>query len=266
MQNKKSEVYENVFDPISYRKRFVSLSDDGDESMQKIFLWQLAQFHDFYSSNFIKNARILEYGGGPCSIYPLISAVPFASEIIFAEYAEQNRRQTEMWKEGSGEGADFTTLFQHVLANLEGSDRNSVENAKKREDKLRSLISAIVPCDITEKMAVDPEVQVPFDIVSTHYCLICACQTIEDYKSGLRKLAKLLRPGGRIVMTEAVRSSFYIVGEEKISTLSLDSRDLVTSCVQQAGFSQVSVNVLEAPPSELTACTECLFINAVVDQ
>ena len=39
-------------------------------------------------------ARLLEFGGGPV-IVPLISAVPFVSEIMFCEYSESGRKEVQ---------------------------------------------------------------------------------------------------------------------------------------------------------------------------
>jgi hypothetical protein len=257
-------VYEDVFDPDSYTKRYVSLSDDVDPSSKEMLLWQLSHLHGFYAKPEHRQAgyRILEYGGGPGSIYPLISAVPCASEIIFAEYAEQNRRKAEMWKNKEAGATDFSPLFRYVVETLEGNEDPSSHAAKHREEKLRSLLTDIVPCDITKEEPIDDDVKRPFDVVSTHYCLICACKSIAEYREGLRRLSHLLCPGGMIVMSEVVQSTFYELDDQNISTLSLDSRELVLDCLYAAGFSQIDCKSQKAPATELTPWSECLFITA----
>jgi hypothetical protein len=255
-------VYEDVFEPDSYIERFVSLSDKADPSMKETFLWQLARLHSFYDKAEHKQARyrILEYGGGPCSIYPLISAVPCASRIVFAEYGEQNRKQTEMWKNTEDRAKDFSPLFRYVVETLEGNE--AVHVSRYREEKLRSLITDIVPCDITKAEAIGGDVERPFDVISTHFCLISACKSVAEYTEALKRLSHLLRPGGMIVMTEAVQSSFYVVGNEKISQLSLDSKELVLDCLSTAGYSEIDCKSHKPKATRVTSCSEYLFISA----
>lgn len=81
---------------------------------------------------------------------------------------------------------------------------------------------------------------------------------------GLQKLARLLRPGGMIVLTEAIESSFYVVGSEKISRLSLESSEVVRESLLQAGFADVSIKNLVPLATEMTDCTEYVFCTAVL--
>jgi hypothetical protein len=205
----------------------------------------------------------LEYGGGPGSIYPLISAVPWTSEIVFAEYSKQNRKKAEMWKNMEDGATDFSWLFRYVVETLEGNDDPSNHASKRREENLRSLLTHIVPCDITKAKAIDDDVERPFDIVSTHFCLICACTSIAEYTEGLRKLSQLLRPGGMIVMTEAVRSSFFMVGNTKFPSLSLDSKEIVLDLLSTTGYSKIDCKSHKMK-TEMTSSSEILFITARV--
>ena len=61
----------------------------------------LKNLRDFYEL-IVKGDKplwLLEFGGGP-SLYALISAAKHVDKIVFAEYAENNRREVEMWVEG----------------------------------------------------------------------------------------------------------------------------------------------------------------------
>ena len=66
-------------------------------------------FHEFYQKYHTQwdttTTRLLEFGGGP-SIVPLISAAPFVSEIVFAEYAESNRKEVQLWKDNNPNAYD----------------------------------------------------------------------------------------------------------------------------------------------------------------
>lgn len=109
--------------------------------------------HEFYVTTGprLSVCRILEYDGGPGHTYPLISAALYTSEIVFADYAEQNRKVAEKWKSNSSEAPNMTSLFQHVVRTLE--DNLNTGAVQEREMKVQSLISQIVSCDINEPVA-----------------------------------------------------------------------------------------------------------------
>ena len=61
----------------------------------------LKGFHSFYEqyiSGTAGSKSLLEFGGGP-TIYPLISAAKYVDNITFAEYAETNRNEIELWRD-----------------------------------------------------------------------------------------------------------------------------------------------------------------------
>jgi SAM-dependent methyltransferase len=265
MNNYASSIYKDseTFNQESFRNSYTSLSS-SDPSLKEIFQWILSQFHDFYTNIGPKlgAARILEYGAGPASIYPLISATPYASEIILAEYAEQNRKVAELWKSKKSQAPDFSDLFMYVLETLEKNQ--DLNRAEEREATLQALVSQIVPCDITKDVCLDESVRLPFDVVSTQFCLICACSSKEEYAMAIKKLASLLRPGGMIVMTEAIQGSYYMVNGEKTPELTLASNEVVRDSLVKAGFTEISMNSLVPLPTDATDCTEYIFCSGVL--
>ena len=84
----------------------------------------MLNYHNFWSSFGSSKLTVSEFGGGP-SIYLLISASPFVSEIVFAEFLEANRREDEVY---------MSPFFKHVVQKLEG---RSEENIIKCEKELR---------------------------------------------------------------------------------------------------------------------------------
>ncbi|XP_062505888.1 indolethylamine N-methyltransferase-like [Corticium candelabrum] len=259
-----SELYEN-FDPVSYVTTYSSLSNNADPLVKELAPFQLEHLHKFYVTTGPKltrsGCRILEYGGGPGCVHTLISAAPYASEIVFSEYAEQNREAARKWKSSTSDTSDQTHLFEHVVFNLE--KRTEENAAQEREKKLRSLISEIVPCDINDSVAIR-DVTLPFDIISTHFCLVAAVSTVEQYVSGLKKLSRLLRPGGMIVMSEAIGSTYYQVGNETMPNVCLSTSEVVRESLLQAGFIDVSMKAFKPPPSSLTDCSLYAMFTAVL--
>ena len=85
---------------------------DEERGVQPFYLESIHEFYRDYHSNWnSETARLLEFGGGPC-IYPLISAAPYVREIVFAEYAEEGRKEVKLWKNDDATAHDWTPYFR----------------------------------------------------------------------------------------------------------------------------------------------------------
>ena len=92
-------------------------------------------FHEFYQQYHTQwnhtEARVLELGGGPV-IVPLISAALFVSEIMFSEYAEDNRAQVQLWKDNDPSAYDWMPYTRYVVNELEGNVDPEAATARGR--------------------------------------------------------------------------------------------------------------------------------------
>ena len=161
---------------------------------------QLYRFYTKYSSKWNnKTARLLEFGGGPV-IISLISAVPYVDQIIFAAYTESERKEIELWKDGKEGAHDWSSDIKYVVYEIEDVMRDSADTQwRAREGLLRKRISSIIACDIFCENPLLIE-QKPFEIISTSFCLEVACTTFAEYKEAVKKLVRLLKPGGFLLM------------------------------------------------------------------
>ena len=108
--------------------------------------------------------KILDFGAGPI-IANVISASLYASEIVLSDYLESNRKVLQMWLDRDPKAPNWSPFFQYVVQELEG--RSMVE-AAKREEELRQVIEAVIPCDIHN----DPPVEQAYHMIS--YFLVIA--------------------------------------------------------------------------------------------
>ena len=178
--------------------------------------FSLGCFYEFWSKMGKRNARVLDFGGGP-AIYDLISAAPYAEEIIFAECSEENRKEVAAWQERSRDVYDWLPYFRFVLQRLEGKGS---KEALIREAELRKKESHILPCDI----ALEDPVKWPstwasqpgtLDVVTTSLCIEAAVKTEIEYRNAIAKFRKYLKPGGYLVMYSSIGETFYTIGKEK---------------------------------------------------
>lgn len=108
MNSSESECHYNseanaVFPSKEYLKRFVDPTADPMKVHSK-FLEAWHTFYDRYSNGSNGSRALLEFGGGP-TIHSLISAAQHVETITFADYAESNRDEIIMWKDGANGGA-----------------------------------------------------------------------------------------------------------------------------------------------------------------
>ena len=255
------EDYHNKFDPKAYLN-YYSGTDDHVEYRE----FSLRCFHEFWSKMAKRNVRVLDFGGGP-AIFDLISAAPYAEEIIFAEYSEENRKEAAAWRDRSPDAHDWSPYFKFVLQRLEG--KGSEEAFLTRETELREKITHILPCDI----ALEDPVKWPstwtsqlgsFDVVTTSLCLEAAVKSEVEYRDAIAKLKKYLKPGGFLVMYSVIGETFYYVGKEKFYCLFV-SENQIQEILRKEGFCEVAEMKLQAEPaSELFDGEKLYFVSAKV--
>ena len=218
--------------------------------------FNLKSYHGFfqkYASEWdASSARLLEFGGGP-AIYPLISAAPFISEATFADYAEPNLKEVQLWRDEDPSAFDWSKYFQHVLVNLEGN--NDPNAPSQREDELRSKLRQIIRCDArAEQVLGDATIPHSFDIISCNLCLESVCQNVHEYVDCLKKLRKLLKPNGFLVGISAIGAAWYTYRPnapeeaQKFYAFPL-TEEVITSSLLSAQFKIREKVVFEIPRS-----------------
>ncbi|XP_004718027.1 nicotinamide N-methyltransferase-like, partial [Echinops telfairi] len=128
----------------------------------------------------------------------------------------------------------------------------------EKEEKLRRAVKWVVKCDVTQSQPLGPVSLPPADCLLTTLCLDAACPDLPTYREALRNLGSLLKPGGFLVMVDALKSSYYTIGKQKFSSLSL-GREAVEAAVREAGYTIEQFHVISQPYSSTTADNEGLF-------
>ena len=230
------------FDAASYlRTRYPNPEDTRSN-------FYLHSFHEFYQQYQTQwnhtEARVLELGGGPV-IVPLISAAPFVSEIVFSEYAEDNRAQVQLWKDNDPNAHDWMPYIRYAVNKLEG--KVDPEAATARERLLRNRLTHIVSCDVNADQILECEaVRKPFDIISENACIEAAVDSPSQYKKNVAKLKSLLKKGGLLVGAHGLGISGWTVQGEKYTCFPL-TEDLVIASLQQAEFSVLEKKIISVP-------------------
>ena len=189
---------------------------DKERGFQPFYL---ENFHKFYTSTFptewdASTARLLEFGGGP-AIYPLISAAPHVSEVVFSDYAQNSLDEVSLWKNNDPQAHDWSPYFRYVVHTLEGNP--DPDAASQREMELRSKFKELLLCDIRAD-DVFGSVFIPaesFDVVSTNFCMEVASNNVEEYTENIKRVCHYLKPGGFIVSLVTVEESWYVIDSKR---------------------------------------------------
>ena len=201
-------------------------------------VFKLKRLHEFYQS-YLSTAKlkILEIGTGP-SIANIISAAPYAAEIVLSEYTEANRSALLQWLNNDPNAFDWTHVFKYIVVDLEGKTEEVIQ-----AELVRKVVKAVVPCDVTQDPPIPNEYVDQYDVVTDFLCLVSVCAMTEDYTAALVRLHTLLKPGGKVVLYSSETDNTqtpvsYPVGPLYYFGLCL-SRDVIFKSLEQAGFCDV---------------------------
>ena len=210
-----------------------------DDILAAGYGWVNKCYHNFYQTYHKEwdnsTAVLLEVGGGPC-IYTLITAVPYVAEIYHSDYVKACHDQVLLWKNKDPNAYDWSSYFKHVVHTLEGEA--SPNAVMERQEKLRSLLKDVVPCDLKADVVV-PAVKGPVDIISSNYCLECSFDSLEEYSVALKKLYEMLAPKGFFVSQSVLGNTWCNLADVKYyNSFSLSIQEVQTY-YGKAGFEVV---------------------------
>lgn len=255
----------NYLDPSEYinfkYKRTPGNSHPDTCQCSEFSLECLSRYFKTPSTTKKNGLKILDFGCGPTMIN-VISAVPKASEIVLAEYTESYRGFVQKWLDKDPSAYDWSPYFKHVVQTLEGM---SEEDSVKRMEELRSKVKAIVPCDINQDEFIAKGYEGPYDIVMTFQCLMTCCKDVESYNSAVKKLASLVKVGGRLILYTSKREDcdvgFYTIkGKMFYDALPL-SEKILTEALKQNGFTDIYQEVITLTPTSTSNVQGLLFFN-----
>lgn len=224
------------FCPLDYLRAFYSEIDSESEGLLQ-----------FLVSVFDKAPHaplVLEFGSGPV----LISAIPAARRaraIHFCDHVPANREYLTRWLAGEDQEFDWSPYIAMCLE-LEGKVV-SEKTIRQRAHNIRDLVRRVVSCNIFDPLPVRTRYQ--YEVVISNYCLDAVTTSKQEWQLFTRRLAKLLKPGGTLVLSSLRKTEFFEFGTSRYANVVLDVDDL-SEAFTQAGFDPQSIRV------ESTSCVQ----------
>ena len=208
------------------------------------FIPSLRCYHEVFKS-LPSGLTVLDYGTGP-AIITTISASTKASELVLSDYAEDSREVLRRWLDRHPDAFDWSPFFRLVVKDLEGKGEKEVE---ERQELVRSLVKAVVHCDLTQDPPIERGYDRQYDVVISGFCLESVARTHAEYKRGVDKLAKLVKPGGLLLLEggEVLEGrGGYMVGDHTFEGVGV-TRELAEEAMKEAGMSDITVKDLTEP-------------------
>lgn len=208
------------------------------------------QKHDFAAKkmheHFVKMSpsddfKVLDYSCGP-TIANVISASRVATEIVLVEYTKEGRAAIQQWLDKDPNAFNWSPYFKYVVQTLEGETTTA---AKQREGQLRTILKAVVHCDIAQDPPIEKDHQGPYDVVISYLCITNGCKTSDDFLKAVSKLARLVKSGGYLLLCviepeqKSGSTTYYNIGNKIYSALAVD-RAFVQSSLER-DFQEITV-------------------------
>ena len=111
-------------------------------------------------------------------------------------------------------------------------------------------MTSIISCDITKENPLETGGHKDeYNIIQTSLCLEAACETYDEFKLGIKRLAFMLKNGGFMVLFTVLGQTFYVINQQKWFTLCLNDVQ-IQEALKEAGL-EVMVVKLESAPAEV---------------
>ncbi|XP_073459261.1 nicotinamide N-methyltransferase-like [Aquarana catesbeiana] len=215
----------NDFDPKIYLDQFYAIDEDHKMTEEAIFLFTFMK--NVFSSGHVEGNSLIEIGAGP-TICHILSACENFKQIYLTDYVERNLQEIEKWIKGDKEAFDWSPHLKYVC-----DIENHRSTEEEKAEKIRRKVS-LMKCDVTKSNPLEPNSLPLTDCVIIAGCLICASKNSEEFKTSLKNVVSLIRPGGHLIINDYLGASYYAVGEAKFSVLSLDE-NIVREAVAESG-------------------------------
>ncbi|KAM7306050.1 indolethylamine N-methyltransferase-like [Ixodes scapularis] len=171
--------------------------------------FQLEELHRIFRSGLTQGGTLVEVGSGPLVWCSLVASSRF-KRIVLSDLVEGNRLEIEKWLNKDQGAVDWTIRAEQVAA-LEGYS-NIKEGALEIQERTRSSIRKVVPCDVLEPGVLPEEHRETFDVVLSCSCLESATTDHESFRRAVCNVGTLAKPGGRLVLVGVGGSKRYPVG------------------------------------------------------
>ncbi|XP_069803302.1 nicotinamide N-methyltransferase-like [Dendropsophus ebraccatus] len=205
------------FDTRTALETYLSSKEDMP-FIEDALKYPLMKLHSIFQQGHITGDRIydISLGSGIHYLYPVCE---FFKEITLLRVNETCVLELNKWLHTRTGAFDWSHTSE-MMTDITGKRDQSLDP----EMKLKAAMKPILKCDLHKENLADPEILPPADCVMTALLLDATSKDEDDYNRSLRKIVKLLKPGGHLILFGALNASYYMVGEERFHAFKYDEK------------------------------------------
>jgi hypothetical protein len=188
----------------------------------------------------------LDFGCGPV-VSHLVPLAAKAQEVHAAEYLAVNRAEVEKWLTQQPDAYDWRQFTLEILR-LEGNTQPTIAEAEKREQQTRDRTTQVLACDLNKFDPLGGEKREFYPLVTSHYCAEGISPNVDSWRTYMRHLMSLVKPGGALILTSCGSTTarnlgdFYRVGDTYYPLTTVSPQD-VLNCFAENGFVDLDLRV-----------------------
>ncbi|XP_075047681.1 nicotinamide N-methyltransferase-like [Mixophyes fleayi] len=219
-------VIDNSFDARKYLDTYFS-KDPKCQKIDEDVKYALKFLVNVFSSGRVKGKSLIEIGSGP-TIHNIIPACEIFEEIYLTDYTQGSLLQIEKWLKDSNDAFDWSPFLRYVC---------DIENNRSTPEEKANLIRrkvSLMKCDVSQTNPLQPNSLPLTNCVITSSCLICVAKNFKEYKTVVKNVVSLIKPGGYLIIFDYFGASYYMVGKTKLPVLTIDEKN-VKEAVAESG-------------------------------
>ncbi|KAM4642107.1 indolethylamine N-methyltransferase-like [Discoglossus pictus] len=209
MDSKPRKIYhEDDFDANQFIDTYCS--SKADKILQEeAVLTPMRLLHKELASGHIKGDTLIDFSVGPI-IYHLFTICEFFKDITVLETNDLCIKELEKWINMDSDAFDWSHASKFIV-DLEGNSAGW----QKKEEMVKRTIKQILKCDLTKENPTYPVVLPKVDCLLTACGLEVISQDHDQYSKNLKKISRMLKLGGHLILFGILNASFYMVGKNK---------------------------------------------------
>ncbi|XP_075047497.1 nicotinamide N-methyltransferase-like [Mixophyes fleayi] len=220
--------HEDDFDSRGFIDTYLSDKPEmvfGDDTLK----FPLEKLHHIFSAGHIKGETVIDISIGPI-VHHLYSACEFFEHIYVLRITEKCVMEVNRWLNTCTGAFQWNHTSTYVTA-LEGNSGQ----CEDKEMRLKMAIKQIVKCNIEKKNLTYSVVLPQADCVISAGILDVISKDQDDYIRYLRDIAKLIKPGGHLILLGLLNAAYFTAGQDRFHVLKCNENDL-RKVVTEEGF------------------------------
>ncbi|XP_063798063.1 nicotinamide N-methyltransferase-like [Pseudophryne corroboree] len=203
------------FDSREYLETYFSNKPDmvfGDDTIT----FPMECLHRAFSEGHIKGDLLIDISTGSF-IHHLYTASGYFKQILVLKCSERCIMEVNKWINTHTGAFDWSHIMPYITCTEGNSDQ-----CQDKDMTLKTAITNIMKCDIDNENLIDPEVLPPADCVICTWMLDTISKDQDDYIRSFRKIVKLLKPEGYLILIGVLNTTYIMVGQDKVHVCKYD--------------------------------------------